>query len=71
VTDIGGTSRYRTNRAGDGVWVEVERMCACLNCQTPERWAEFKQILGTAQFSLDGVSAATRRRRVVRRFAVS
>lgn len=57
VTDEHDTVTYRTSPNGDGVWLDEGH--ATLD----------RQILGIADFDLSGVTAETRRRRVVRRFA--
>lgn len=53
------TRYYRTSARGDGVWVDSGQGILLE-----------KQILGTSQFDVGKVSAPTRRRRIVREFAV-
>jgi hypothetical protein len=73
VTDGFGASTYRTSQAGDGIWQLIDDCDCSLGCDRCGAGTGWKQILGggTAQFDLAGVSAETRRRRVVRRFAVA
>ena len=72
VTDEHNSIDYRTSAGGDGIWKRIAN-CPCnYGCDLCGAGTGWKQILGggTGQFDLAGVPTSTRRRRVVRRFAV-
>lgn len=61
------TTDYRTSRDGEGLWVwgrQVGTWTQHADGTTTPIY-EWKQIRGTAQFDLTGVSAGTRRERVL------
>ena len=73
VTDEHRSTDYRTSARGDGIWERISNCPCTYGCDLCGAGTGWKQVLGsgTAQFTLDGVTAATRRRRVVRKFAVT
>jgi hypothetical protein len=72
VTDEHNSIAYRTSARGDGIWQRIFNCPCSYGCDLCGAGTGWKQILGggTSQFDLADITASTRRRRVVRRFAV-
>ncbi|GEM_PF-758083 len=66
---VDGDLRYSTSRSKDGLWLyRPDCRChgGCDCCTSGGMGVGWKQKLGYAQFDVEHVSRATRRRRVVR-----
>ena len=68
-TTEGGSTEYKTNSAGNGLWVLAPSSTCAIDPDTGKYRPiyEWKQIRGTCQFSLNGYSMSGARKKISRR----